>query len=258
MIGAEITKLQETLPVKFKDISLLQRAFIHRSYLNEVTEESDLADNERLEFLGDAVLGFVVSEELFATFPEFQEGPLTNLRAALVRREMLSKLAIQLRLGNYLWLGNGEEDSGGRDRPATLCAVFEALVGALYLDQGMDAVRRFVLPMTNHELEQIKQTALGKDAKSRMQEYVQREFNVTPRYRETESAGPDHDKTFVMTVLISGKVYGVGDGRSKAEATQSAAAMGLLNLHQHAPEYVPNPDLEARYAEAMAHLDEDE
>ncbi|MCB0060808.1 MAG: ribonuclease III [Caldilineaceae bacterium] len=257
MIGADIAKLQESLPIQFNDISLLQRAFIHRSYLNEVTEENDLADNERLEFLGDAVLGFVVSEELFTTFPEFQEGPLTNLRAALVRRETLSKLATQLNLGDYLWLGNGEEDSGGRDRPATLCAVFEALVGAIYIDQGTDAVRHFVLPLTNRELIQTKQAALGKDAKSRMQEYVQREFNVTPRYKETESSGPDHDKTFVMTVTVSGKVYGVGEGRSKGEATQSAAAMGLLNLQQHAPEYVPNPELEARYAEALAHLDED-
>lgn len=254
MIGADIAKLQAQLPIQFDNIELLQRAFIHRSYLNEVTEENNLADNERLEFLGDAVLGFVVSEELFRKFPQYQEGPLTNLRAALVRRETLSKLAIQLQLGDFLWLGNGEEDSGGRDRPATLCAVFEASVGALYLDQGIEAVRHFVLPMTNHELTEIAQAALGKDAKSRTQEFVQREFNVTPRYREVESSGPDHDKVFVMTVTINGEVYGVGEGRSKAEATQTAAAMALKNLQQPAPEYEPNPELEQRYADALAHL----
>lgn len=253
MIGEDIAVLQEKLPVTFKDPTLLQRAFIHRSYLNEVTEETDLSDNERLEFLGDAVLGFVVSEELFNRFPAYQEGPLTNLRAALVRRETLAKLATQLNLGDFLWLGNGEEESGGRNRPATLCAVFEALVGALYLDQGTDVVRRFVLPMTNHELKQTAEAALGKDAKSRTQEYVQRRFGVTPRYREAESSGPDHDKIFVMTVLIDGKVYGVGDGRSKAEATQAAAAMALHRLGQHAPEHVPNPELEERYAEDLAH-----
>lgn len=256
MIGKEITILHEQLPIQFQKMELLQRAFIHRSYLNEVTEENDLSDNERLEFLGDAVLGFVVSEELFRTFPEYQEGPLTNLRAALVRREMLSKLAMQLNLGDYLWLGNGEEESGGRERPATLCAVFEALVGALYLDQGVDAVRKFVLPMTNHELIEIAPAALGKDAKSRTQEHVQREFGVTPRYREVESFGPDHDKTFVMAVSISGDVYGVGEGRSKAEATQAAAAMALKNLDQRAPEFVPNPELEARYTKDLAHLNE--
>lgn len=247
MIGAEIELLQEQLPIKFQDMELLQRAFIHRSYLNEAVEESGLADNERLEFLGDAILEFVVSEDLYAMYPDYQEGPLTNLRAALVRRETLSKLAIELTLGEYLWLGNGEEESDGRTRPATLCAVFEAFIGALYLDQGIDTVGKFVLPMMHKELTVIAQAALGKDAKSRMQEFVQREFSVTPRYRQVEISGPDHDRTFIMTANIDGKIYGVGQGRSKAEATQSAAAMALHYLQQHAPEYVPDPALEARF-----------
>ncbi|MEZ4673226.1 MAG: ribonuclease III [Caldilineaceae bacterium] len=211
-----------------------------------------LADNERLEFLGDAVLEFIVSEDLYTTFPDYQEGPLTNLRAALMRRETLSKLAIQMSLGDYLWLGNGEEESAGRERPATLCAVFEALIGALLFDQGVAAVRRFIMPMMRTELEQIAQIALGKDAKSRLQEYGQREFNTTPRYREVDSSGPDHDRTFVMTANITGKVYGVGQGRSKGEATQAAAAMALYRMAQHAPEYVPNPELEASFCRGIA------
>lgn len=247
MVGAEIAKLQSTLSVKFLDLVLLQRAFIHRSYLNEVMEETDLADNERLEFLGDSVLGFVVSETLYARFPTYQEGPLTNLRAALVKRETLARLAENLHLGEHLWLGNGEEESGGRTRQATLCAVFEALVGALYLDQGVQAVRDFLLPIVNYELMIIEGSALDKDAKSRIQEWVQRELKTTPRYKEAESHGPDHDRVFVMQVMIKGKIYGVGKGRSKAEATQAAAAMALHRLGLPAPEYIPNPELEARF-----------
>lgn len=248
MIGANISSLQEKLPVEFDNVELLQRAFIHRSYINEIVEESPLADNERLEFLGDSVLGFVMSEYLYARYPTFQEGPLTNLRAALVRRETLAKLANQWSLGDYLWLGNGEEESDGRQRPATLCAVFEALIGAIFLDQGVDAVRSFVLPLMKTELKLSAEAALGKDAKSRMQEYAQRTFNLTPRYREVESSGPDHDRTFIMTVTIGGKVYGVGQGRSKGEATQTAAAMGLYRLGQHAPEYEENALLAARFS----------
>ena len=247
MVGAEIAKLQSALTVKFRSMVLLQRAFIHRSYLNEVMEETDLADNERLEFLGDSVLGFVVSETLYARFPDYQEGPLTNLRAALVKRETLARLAENLHLGEFLWLGNGEEESGGRTRQATLCAVFEALVGALYLDQGVQAVRDFLLPIVNYELMMIEGTALDKDAKSRVQEWVQRDLKTTPRYKEAESSGPDHDKVFVMQVMIKGKIYGVGKGRSKAEATQAAAAMSLQRLGLPAPEYVPNPELEMRF-----------
>lgn len=255
MMGADINQLQQELPITFQNLELLQRAFIHRSYLNEATDESGLVDNERLEFLGDSVLGFVMSEYLFAKYPTFQEGPLTNLRAALVRRETLAKLAIQWSLGDYLWLGNGEEESDGRQRPATLCAVFEALIGAIYLDQGVEAVRTFVLPMMQTELKLSAEAALGKDAKSRMQEYAQRTFNLTPRYREVESSGPDHDRTFVMTVTVGGKVYGVGQGRSKGEATQTAAAMGLHRLGQHAPEYEPNLALAQRFAQELSETD---
>jgi ribonuclease III len=247
MIGDEVGKLVEDLQVVFRDPQLLQRAFIHRSYLNEITEVHELEDNERLEFLGDAIISFIVSEDLFEEYPSYPEGPLTNLRAALVRRETLARLAEQLKLGKYLWLGHGEEESGGRERPATLCAVFEALVGAIYVDQGIDAVRDFVLPLTRQELSRVAGNALEKDPKSRLQEWVQSNKNLTPRYKEIEKFGPDHAKTFVMQVTIGGEIYGVAQGRSKQDATQSAAAMALYKLGLPAPEYTPDAELEARF-----------
>jgi ribonuclease-3 len=241
---ADIYMFEERTGVRFRDRTLLQRAFIHRSFVNENGVEEGLSDNERLEFLGDALLSYVVSEELFRRYPEYQEGSLTSIRSALVRRETLARLAMHLSLGEYLLLGHGEEESGGRERPATLCAVFEALVGAMYMDQGIDMVRSFVLPLMLAELERVQHQALEKDPKSRLQEFVQSTFGVTPRYRTAESTGPDHAKTFVMKVTIGDKIRGVGAGHSKQEATQQAAAMALYRLGQYAPEYTPNQELE--------------
>lgn len=247
MVGEEIGTLAQNLQVVFNDPRLLQRAFIHRSYLNEITEAHDLEDNERLEFLGDAIISFIVSEDLFEKYPGYSEGPLTNLRAALVRRETLSRLAEQLQLGKYLWLGHGEEESRGRERPATLCALFEALVGSIYVDQGIDAVRAFLLPLMHQELSRVAGNALEKDPKSRLQEWVQSNKNLTPRYREIEKFGPDHAKTFIMQVTIGGEMYGVAQGRSKQDATQAAAAMALQKLGLPAPEHIPDTELAARF-----------
>ena len=243
----DLASFEQQHKLAFLDKSLLQRAFIHRSYLNEAENDGTLADNERLEFLGDAVLTFVVSEELFRRFPAYQEGALTNLRAALVRRETLARLAKQLHLGDYLMLGHGEEESGGRQRIATLCATFEALIGALYMDQGSEAVRNFAMALIGEELERVKKDALEKDPKSRLQEWVQSNIGLTPRYKMVESHGPDHAKTFVMQVTIAHQIYGVSAGHSKQDATQAAAAMALYRLAENAPEYVPNPELEAKY-----------
>jgi ribonuclease-3 len=243
----DVTRFEEESGLRFNDKTLLKRAFVHRSYVNENGNVDGLTDNERLEFLGDSVLNFVASEELYQLFPEHQEGALTSIRSTLVRREMLANFAIQLKLGDYLLLGHGEEESGGRQRPGTLCAVFEALVGALYLDQGRMGVYAFVWPLMAKELAHLEQTALEKDAKSRLQEYVQRSEAVTPKYRMIESVGPDHAKTFYMKVLVGERMIGVGTGRSKQEATQQAAAMALQRLGQYAPEYLPNPEVEVRY-----------
>lgn len=247
MMGDDVGKLASKLQLSFQDPRLLQRAFIHRSYLNEITEVSDLKDNERFEFLGDSIISFIVSQELFERYPDYSEGPLTNMRAALVRRETLARLATQANLGAFLWLGHGEEESGGRDRPATLCDIFEALVGAIYVDQGIDAARNFLLPIMRKELNRIEEYALEKDPKSRLQEWVQSNKSLTPRYKEVEKFGPDHAKTFIMQVTIAGEIHGVAQGRSKQEATQAAAAMALHKLELLAPEYVPDPPLEARF-----------
>jgi ribonuclease III len=238
----------QALGLEFHDHTLLQRAFIHRSYLNELLDEhEDLSDNERLEFLGDAVLSYVVSERLYALFPIENEGDLTNLRSALVRRETLARLAVELQLGDYLFLGHGEEESGGRTRPATLCGTFEALLGAVYLDLGIEAVKQAVFTLLDKDIARLQAATHTKDPKSRLQEHAQATFNFTPRYKVAESIGPDHAKHFVMLVLVNGRAWGVGQGRSKQEAAQQAAAMALHRAHQLAPEYVPNAELEARH-----------
>jgi ribonuclease-3 len=240
--------IERTVGVEFKDKQLLQQAFVHRSFLNELLDQDEeLVDNERLEFLGDAVLGYIVSEHLYLLFPYVDEGELTNLRSALVRRETLARLADELSLGDYLKLGHGEEESGGRTRRATLCATFEALVGAIYLDQGVEAVRRIVFDLLRVDIERLRAVDDTKDPKSRLQEWAQAAKGYTPRYKVAEAQGPDHAKHFVMLVQINGEPYGVGQGRSKQESAQRAAAMALYYGGVPAPEYEPDPELEARF-----------
>jgi ribonuclease-3 len=240
--------VEQELGIRFRDFELLQRAFIHRSFLNELLDDNaELVDNERLEFLGDTVLGYLVSERLYHLFPVQQEGDLTNLRSALVRRETLARLAEQLHLGAYLKLGHGEEESGGRTRPATLCAVFEALIGAIYLDLGTETTKDVIMRLLASDIQRLQATTHTKDPKSRLQEYIQASEGMTPRYRVAEAVGPDHAKHFIMTVQVNGRPRGVGEGRSKQEAAQQAAALALLCAGQEAAEYVPNPELEARY-----------
>jgi ribonuclease-3 len=225
------SKLERDLGFTFADRSLLQRALTHRSYLNEHPEFS-LEDNERLEFLGDAVLDFVTGEYLYHRFPEMAEGALTNLRSAVVRRETLACFAHFLDLGQYLQMGHGEAESGGRERPATLCAAFEALVGALYLDKGLDAVRQFVEPLVGPEVGRTLRENLDKDAKSQLQERVQGEMHRTPRYVTVSESGPDHAKEFTVQVTIDGVVYGQGAGPSKQRAAQAAARDALGRLQE--------------------------
>ncbi len=241
-------EVERALGIEFNDKQLLQQAFVHRSFLNELLDhDEDLVDNERLEFLGDAVLGYVVSEHLYLLFPYVDEGELTNLRSALVRRETLARLAEELNLGGYLKLGHGEEESGGRTRRATLCATFEALVGAVYLDQGIEAVRRLVFGLLRTDIERLRAVDDTKDPKSRLQEWAQASKGYTPRYKVAEALGPDHAKHFVMLVQINGEPFGVGQGRSKQESAQRAAAMALYHGGMPAPEYEPDRELEARF-----------
>lgn len=217
------------IDLKFRDPLLLRQALTHRSYINE-HGASDTGDNERLEFLGDAVLDFLVGDMLYQRYVEMPEGDLTRLRAALVRTESLAALAQQLGLGSALRMGKGEENTGGRDRQTNLCAAFESVVGALYLDQGLPAVQEFVIPHLNPLLEQIITSALDRDARSSLQEWSQAELNLTPVYRTVSSSGPDHQKEFLVEVLIGETVAGQGVGRSKQSGAQAAARSALDNI----------------------------
>jgi len=213
----------------FTDHSLLLRALTHRSYLNECPGLS-AEDNERLEFLGDAVLDFLVGEYVFHRFPGSREGVLTNLRAALVRRETLAGFAHGIGLGTYLRMGRGEVESGGRERPATLCAAFEALAGALYLDQGVERVREFLLPLLDKALQRVEQEALEKDPKSRLQEWSQTVLHVAPTYRTVGESGPDHSKEFSVEVVVGRATRSMGTGPTKQAAEQAAATQALIQL----------------------------
>jgi len=222
----DLLTFSENLGVAFRDVSLLSRALTHRSYLNE-NPGSVLEDNERLEFLGDAVIDFVVAGFLYHRFPEMDEGALTALRAALVRAESLAGFARQIDLGRYLRLGLGEEENGGRERTPLLCATFEAVAGAIYLDHGLEQARAFIEPLIRPALEQIRAEELYKDAKSEFQVWAQARFNVTPHYRVSGSEGPDHARTFTVQVLVGPEVWGEGRGRSKQSAAQAAAAEAM-------------------------------
>ncbi|GAB4468522.1 MAG: ribonuclease III [Anaerolineae bacterium] len=229
MSNGNLTRFQQETGLIFKDRSLLLRAVTHPSYLNE-NPTRGLEDNQRLEFLGDAILDFLSGELLYNRFPEAQEGRLTRLRAALVRRETLAAFALECGLNRVLLLGHGEEENHGREREGNLCNAFEALIGALYLDQGIEAVRAFVNPMFERALDEIIRLELDKDPKSQLQEYVQRHLGATPIYETVRSEGPDHAKVFTVAVVIGGRRYAEGVGTSKQMAAQEAARLALETL----------------------------
>ena len=226
---SNIFQAERALALSFANKALLQRALTHRSYLNE-NPGYPLEDNERLEFLGDAILDFVTAEHLYHHFPEMPEGRLTNLRSALVRTERLAYFATSLCLGDYLFLGRGEDESGGRQRVAILCDAFEALIGALYLDQGLERTRAFIHQHIEPALEEVLASDSEKDPKSRLQEIAQSEYQLTPTYRTIKEDGPDHAKEFTVQAIIGNKVYGTGTGMSKQNAAQAAAEEALSAL----------------------------
>jgi ribonuclease-3 len=226
-----ITEAEAALKLTFINKALLQRALTHRSYLNE-NPDYPLEDNERLEFLGDAVLDFITGEYLYHHFPEMAEGRLTNLRSALVRTERLAQFATDLNLGDFLFLGRGEAESGGRERLAILCDAFEAVIGALYLDQGIEAARAFMCQMVEPALQEILDSDTDRDAKSRLQEMAQSYYRLTPTYRTIKEQGPDHAKEFTVEALIGQKSYGRGTGLSKQTAAQAAAEQALKVLER--------------------------
>lgn len=220
------SQLSRRLGLSFSNLSLLTRALTHRSYVNE--NPNSLEDNERLEFLGDAVLDFIVGAWVYHRFPEMPEGDLTKIRSAIVRNDQLATFARRLDLGRALLLGRGEYASGGANRDALLGSAFEALIGALYLDSGLEAVDAFVRPL----LEDAKSFILDEihDPKSRLQEWAQAEKMGTPQYVTIGSSGPDHAKMFEVEVHIQGVTYGRGRGSSKNIAARIAAQTALEAL----------------------------
>jgi ribonuclease-3 len=227
----DLALLEQKLGVQFNDYSLLTRALTHRSFLNERPEAS-LEDNERLEFLGDAVLDFVVGAYLYHHYPEMDEGELTSLRAALVQAKSLAAFARELDLGNFLRLGYGEAENGGRERMPILCATFEAVIGAVYLDQGLPPVEKLVARFIGPALVEIIAESLHKDAKSEFQVWAQARYNITPRYDVVETSGPDHAKMFTVAVRVGEAVWGQGDGRSKQSAAQEAAIQAMARVKE--------------------------
>jgi ribonuclease-3 len=213
----------------FKNPALFTRALTHRSYLNEHPEVEPL-DNERLEFLGDAILDFIVAGWLYKRYPDLSEGRLTSIRSALVRTEKLSELSTHVGLSELLRLGKGEANSGGRTRQTLLADAFEAFIGALYLDRGLRAVQRWLMPLLKTEVERIIAEQSDRDAKSALQEWSQALHGITPHYRTVGEYGPDHAKRFTVAVYIGADEAGRGDGPSKQSAAQAAAAAALKRL----------------------------
>jgi ribonuclease-3 len=214
--------------IHFTNIGLLTRALTHRSYFNE--HKDAIEDNERLEFLGDAVLDFMVGAWLYHRFPEMAEGQLTRLRAALVGNEQLAEFANELKLGAAMRLGHGEAENGGRERLALLGSTFEALIGALYLDQSINAVWNFMDPMLETTVRNIIANQVEHHPKSILQEWSQSKGFGTPIYLTVGDSGPDHDKYFEVEVVIDETVYGRGIGHSKQAATKHAAKLALEKL----------------------------
>lgn len=222
----EFSKFESRIGHHFKDERLLRAAFTHRSYLNE-HREPGREHNERLEYLGDAVLELVVTEFLFAKYPEKPEGDLTAYRAALVNTQSISEAAQKLEMNEFLLLSRGEAKDTGRARQIILANAFEALIGALYLDQGYAAARDFIAKQLFHKTDDVVARRLWQDAKSRLQEIAQEMVGITPSYQLLSQSGPDHDKTFLIGAFIGGEKIASGEGRSKQEAEQAAAEKAL-------------------------------
>lgn len=226
----DFTELLKLLNLKFQDSTILEQAFLHRSFLNEV--KLDSPSNERLEFLGDAILSLVTSHYLFNLRPNDSEGELTNLRAHLVKTISLAEAAKKLTLGQYLRLSKGEELSGGRDNPQILANTYEALLGAVFLDQGLEIVKKVIDETLFSLFEKELKIGPPKDAKSFLQELVQQKFKQSPHYKILQTQGPDHAKKFTVAVYISGKQSGQGWGSSKQVAEEQAAKEALKQLTQ--------------------------
>jgi len=224
--------IQQAIGYVFKQPRLLEQALTHKSYVNEIRAKGD-QDNERLEFLGDAVLSLVISDVLAATFPESTEGELSKRKARLVSEAVLARVARRLDVGRVLRLGRGEELTQGREKPSLLADALEALIAAIYLDGGLEAAREFTLRVYGPDLaesQNLEGLSLGEDYKTRLQEWCQRHFDVLPLYVVIRESGPDHQKSFEVELSIRGEIVGSGMGRTKKEAEQKAARQAVERI----------------------------
>lgn len=222
--------LSKKLGITFKNTQVINQAFVHRSYLNEV--KIKIISNERLEFLGDSILSFLVSAHLYKHYPQFTEGELTNLRSSIVKTTTLAQVAKDLELGNLLSLSRGEEEGGGRKNPSLLADTFEAFLGAVYLDLGIVPVKQILDRLLFPLLPKILAEKLYEDAKSIFQEVVQEETKISPNYKVLSEKGPDHAKEFTVGAYVGNKLWGRGVGKSKQEAEIKAAAAALENWRE--------------------------
>jgi ribonuclease III len=219
-------QLEQALGIHFQDPALLNLALTHRSYIYETPGEGR-SSNERLEFLGDSILAFVSTDFLYRTFPNLSEGELTDVRAFLVKMETLANFAHEIELGRYLLMGKGEQNSGGSKR--VLASAFEALLGAIYLDQGIEAVQRFLLRRIEALAHKVVKQRLFKDNKSLFQELAQANTGITPSYRLVSQEGPSHNREFTVEVMLGEEIAGRGQGRNKQTAEQEAAYFALAS-----------------------------
>lgn len=224
----DLKELQKTLSYKFKNEAILAQALTHKSYANE--KKGIIKDNERLEFLGDAVLDLSISHLIMERFPDLSEGDMSKLRASLVNENYLAVMAEEFELNQYLLLGRGEELSGGRNKPSILADSFEAVIAAIYLDGGFDAAFKTV---SRHFIDLLSKTDLYGDYKTRLQELTQERLKCMPSYTLKSTSGPDHARVFEVELHIEGKLYGDGKGKTKKEAEQKAAKEALENIAKH-------------------------
>jgi len=223
---AILSALQQTLGISFNDLSILEQAIVHSSYINENPDSTPLS-NERLEFLGDAVLGLVIAEKLYLDYPQFSEGEMTKLRSALVSRDTLARTARNISLGNYLYLGKGEEASGGRNKLTNLAGALEAVIAAILLDQGLAITKDFILRLLNKELQKVVSQGVKTDYKSQLQEFIQSRQQQIPTYYLVEAVGPAHNRRFTVEVKVDNIVLGRGSSKSKKAAEVEAAHAAL-------------------------------
>lgn len=221
----DLETFQAILDIEFNDSNILLQALTHRSYVNELT--TDTENNERLEFLGDAILDLIAADLLFRRFPNMPEGEMTRLRAALVRTEALAILGADCRVGDALLMGKGEANSGGRERETNLCRGFEAVIGAIYLDQGLEVVTKFITPRFIKMHFDVMEDAINKDARSQFQEWAQAVHSITPEFHVIDTVGPEHEKIFVVGAYLEGQLVAEGRGKSKRAAAQSASSNAL-------------------------------